>query len=64
MSKTNTWETGLLNLLFNNTDFTGVGDAGGLLATALGAYKGGNALGYRKGLHEPVPQSKTEEAAE
>lgn len=34
MSKTNTWETGLLNLLFNNTDFTGVGDAGGLLGSA------------------------------
>lgn len=30
MSKTNTWETGLLDLLFKNTDFTGVGDAGGL----------------------------------
>ena len=31
MSKANTWEQGLLALLFNNTDFTGVGDAGGLL---------------------------------
>lgn len=30
MSKANTWETGLLNLLFTNADFTGVGDAGGL----------------------------------
>ena len=30
MSKSNTWETGLLNLLFNNDDFTLVGDAGGL----------------------------------
>lgn len=34
MSKTNTWETGLLNLLFNNVAFTGVGDAGGLLPSA------------------------------
>lgn len=33
MSKTNTWETGLLNLVFNNTDFTGIGDAGGLLGS-------------------------------
>lgn len=31
MSKANTWENGLLLLLFNNDDFTGVGDAGGLL---------------------------------
>jgi hypothetical protein len=31
MSKTNTWETGLLNLLFANITFAGVGDAGGLL---------------------------------
>jgi hypothetical protein len=30
MSKSNTWETGLLLLLFNNTDFTLVGDASGL----------------------------------
>lgn len=34
MSKTNTWETGLLELLFKNTAFTGVGDAGGLLPSA------------------------------
>lgn len=34
MSKTNTWETGLLNLLFNNIAFTLVGDASGLPATA------------------------------
>lgn len=34
MSKSNTWETGLLNLLFNNTPFTLVGDAAGLLASA------------------------------
>ena len=34
MSKANTWETGLLNLLFNNTPFTLVGDAAGLLASA------------------------------
>jgi hypothetical protein len=30
MSKANTWEQGLLELLFKNTDFAGVGDAGGL----------------------------------
>lgn len=30
MSKANTWENGLLELLFKNTDFTDVGDAGGL----------------------------------
>lgn len=35
MSKSNTWETGLLELLFNNTDFTGVGDAGGLLGSTV-----------------------------
>jgi hypothetical protein len=35
MSKTNTWENGLLLLLFNNTAFTGVGDAGGLLPSAV-----------------------------
>jgi hypothetical protein len=34
MSKANTWETGLLELLFKNTPFTLVGDAGGLLASA------------------------------
>ena len=34
MSKTNTWENGLLLLVFNNTDFTGVGDAGGLRGSA------------------------------
>ena len=34
MSKSNTWETGLLELLFTNADFTGVGDAGGLLGSA------------------------------
>lgn len=33
MSKSNTWETGLLNLLFKNNDFTLVGDAGGLLGS-------------------------------
>lgn len=33
MSKANTWETGLLNLLFNNTAFSLVGDATGLPAT-------------------------------
>jgi len=30
MSKSNSWETGLLNLLFKNTDFATVGDATGL----------------------------------
>ena len=34
MSKSNTWENGLLDLLFSNTDFTGVGDAGGLLGSS------------------------------
>lgn len=34
MSKSNTWETGLLNLLFTNAAFTEVGDAGGLLPSA------------------------------
>lgn len=33
MSKANTWENGLLLLVFNNTDFTLVGDAGGLLGS-------------------------------
>jgi len=32
-SKADTWEQGLLDLLFINTDFTGVGDAGGLLGS-------------------------------
>lgn len=34
MSKSNTWEAGLLDLLFLNVAFTGVGDAGGLLPSA------------------------------
>lgn len=34
MSKSDTWEAGLLNLLFKNTDFTLVGDAGGLRGSA------------------------------
>jgi len=34
MSKSDTWETGLLKLLFQNIAFTGVGDAGGLLPSA------------------------------
>ncbi|HQR20748.1 MAG TPA: hypothetical protein PKV98_07770 [Burkholderiaceae bacterium] len=34
MSKSNTWENGLLLLVFNNTAFTGLGDAGGLLPSA------------------------------
>lgn len=33
MSKSNTWENGLLLLVFNNDDFTTVGDAGGLLGS-------------------------------
>lgn len=34
MSKTNTWETGLLELVFKNTTFAGVGDATGLPGSA------------------------------
>lgn len=34
MSKSNTWETGLLELLFKNTTFAGVGDATGLPGAA------------------------------
>lgn len=34
MSKANTWENGLLLLLFNNTTFSGVGDATGLPGAA------------------------------
>lgn len=34
MSKADTWEQGLLDLLFLNTAFAGVGDAGGLLPSA------------------------------
>lgn len=34
MSKSDTWETGLLQLVFENTDFTLVGDAGGLRGSA------------------------------
>lgn len=34
MSKSNTWEYGLLALVFNNVDFTEVGDSGGLLGSA------------------------------
>lgn len=34
MSKANTWETGLLALLFTNAAFTLVGDAAGLLPSA------------------------------
>jgi hypothetical protein len=33
MSKSDTWEAGLIELLFKNADFTGVGDAGGLLGS-------------------------------
>lgn len=33
MSKATTWRYGLLRLLFNNIDFTLVGDAGGLLGS-------------------------------
>ena len=35
MSKSNTWENGLLLLLFNNTPFTLVGDAAGLLGSIV-----------------------------
>lgn len=35
MSKSNTWETGLLNLLFANADFAGVGDATGLRGSSV-----------------------------
>lgn len=34
MTKANTWEDGLLSLVFENTDFTTVGDAGGLRGSA------------------------------
>jgi hypothetical protein len=34
MSKTNTCENSLLLLIFNNTDFAGIGDAGGLQNSA------------------------------
>jgi len=34
MSKSDSWESGLLNLLFKNTDYTLVGDAGGLRGSA------------------------------
>lgn len=34
VSKSNTWETALLNLVFTNTDATGIGDAGGLRGSA------------------------------
>jgi len=35
MSKTNAWETGLLQLLFTNTDFANVGDVAGLRGSSL-----------------------------
>ena len=34
MSKSDTWEDGMLDLLFNNTTFTEVGDGAGLLKSA------------------------------
>ena len=34
MSTADAWENGQLNLVFNNTAFTGLGDAGGLLPSA------------------------------
>lgn len=34
MTKSDSWETGLLSLLFENTDYTNVGDAGGLQGSA------------------------------
>jgi hypothetical protein len=33
-AKSNTWETGLMDLLFTNIDFEGVGDSGGLQGSA------------------------------
>jgi len=39
MSKSNSWETGLLLLLFNNTNFANVGDATGLRgSSAAGSF--------------------------
>jgi hypothetical protein len=35
MSKTNAWETGLLQLVFTNTDFANVGDVAGLRGSSL-----------------------------
>jgi hypothetical protein len=35
MAKTDAWENGLLLLVFNNVAFTAVGDAGGLLGSAV-----------------------------
>lgn len=35
MSKSNTFETDLLTLIFNNTDITTIGDAGGLRGSAV-----------------------------
>ena len=35
MSKSNSWENGLLLLLFNNTDFANVGDATGLRGSSV-----------------------------
>lgn len=35
MSKSNTWENGLLLLVFNNVSFAGLGDAGGILQSVL-----------------------------
>jgi hypothetical protein len=34
VAKADTWENGLLLLVYNNTAFTGLGDAGGLLGSA------------------------------
>jgi hypothetical protein len=38
MSKSNTWENGLLQLVFNNVDFEELGDAGGLLGSVADGY--------------------------
>lgn len=35
MATANTWSQGLLDLIFENTDFTGLGDAGGLRGSAV-----------------------------
>ena len=34
MSKSNSFETAILGLIFNNTDIAGIGDAGGLQNSA------------------------------
>ena len=38
MSKTNTWENDLLNLLFNNITAAGIGDVSGLIKSSIDGY--------------------------